>query len=134
MTGGPRTARPRALLVTGDPSRHRETTFALARRGMTMVEAQNDSEVEHALALRPLLVLVDLTSRAALSRGTVARINRLRGRALVMALHEGTLGSAAHAYADLSVDGFCLAGGEGAGSLSEFVPGPDRAGSWQHVH
>ena len=89
--------------------------------------------VTRALAQQPWIVLVDLTHRATLSDRTIEHINRLRGRALVVALHSGSLDSASLAFSDLSVDGYCRADAGGPASLATYTAWPVGLGS-QSVH
>lgn len=115
--------RPTALLVSRDPALHREACDALGRRGIHLRYALDDVEVTLGLAEDPALVLVDLTHRARLSPRTVERINRLRGRAFVLALHHGRLDEASTAFANLSVDGYCEAAFASSAPLGALLPG-----------
>lgn len=115
--------RPTALLVSGDPAVHHEACAALDRRGVRMRFALDDVQVTLGLAEQPSLVLVDLTHRARLSERTVDRINRLRGSAFVLALHEGRIEDASSLYANLNVDAYCHAGAACAGPIAAALPG-----------
>jgi hypothetical protein len=53
------------------------------------------------------VILVDLVHGAGLTREMVVALNRRRGQAIVVALHEGSLGPALGATSDLVVEGFC---------------------------
>ena len=131
--GHPSPSGPIALLVSGDPERFRDTATAFSRRGVLMRFAQDDRGVTRALAKRPWLVLVDLTHRAVISDRTIEHINRLRGRALVVALHSGSLDSESLAFSELSVDGYCRADAGGPASLATYTAWPVGLGS-QSVH
>ena len=120
---------PTALLVSRDPGRLRDTATVLGQRGVRIRFAHDDHGVTRALAHRPWLVLVDLTDHAPLSDRTIAHINRMRGHALVVALHSGSIESAGHALADLSVDGFCRADERGHASLASYTDGSTATAS-----
>jgi hypothetical protein len=58
-------------------------------------------------ALRSDVVLVDLIHGTGLTSAMVSRLNRRRGRAMVVALHEGWLEPPGGEVAGLAVEGFC---------------------------
>jgi hypothetical protein len=53
------------------------------------------------------VILVDLVHGAGLTRTMVAALNRRRGQAIVVALHEGSLGAGLDEASDLVVEGYC---------------------------
>lgn len=114
--------RPTALLVSRDPAVHHEACVALGRRGIHLRFALDDVEVTLGLAERPALVLVDLTHHAHLSARTVERINDLRGRAFVLALHQGRLEETSSSFENLSVDGYCEAGQASTAPFAALLP------------
>ncbi len=58
----------------------------------------------------PDLILVDLVHGPGLSLEMIAALNRRRGRAKVVALHEGSLEAGFRSAPGLAMDGFCRLG------------------------
>ena len=114
------------LLLSARPEAHDEMVNAFRRRGIT-VHAPHPCLPRRAIGGHPDVILVDLVHGAGLSREMVMALNQRRGRAMIVALHEGALGPRPGEAADLVVEGFCrctdwrpllraLAGPAGAGA------------------
>lgn len=95
------------LLITALPEAHDLMVSSLRRRGIEVSIAHGGSAALRRLGRGPSVVLVDLVHGAGLDRTAVSRINRARGRSLIVALHAGGFGQFQGAVEDLSVDGFC---------------------------
>ena len=95
------------LLITALPEAHDCLVSSLRRRGIEVSVAHGGNAALRRLGRGPSVVLVDLVHGAGLDRTSVSRINRTRGRSLVVALHAGGFGHFHGAVEDLSVDGFC---------------------------
>jgi hypothetical protein len=93
------------LLLSVLPEAHRELVHALRVHGIT-VRAPHSRAPRRAFGGRPDVILVDLVHGTGLTREMVAALNRRRGRAMVVALHEGVLGPRPD-EASLVVEGFC---------------------------
>ena len=98
------------LLFSALPEAHEEFMHALTRLGIPVAVARNPLRAMRGLRRAPVVVLVDLVHGAGLSRAAVQRLNRERGRSLVVALHQGGFGAFHDELANLNVDGFCRAG------------------------
>ena len=98
------------LLFSAVPEAHEEFLHALAERGIPVAVARNPLRAMRGLRRSPVVVLVDLVHGAGLNRAAVQRLNRERGRSLVVALHQGGFGAFQNELANLNVDGFCRAG------------------------
>lgn len=105
-----RAASLEVLLLSRAPEAHQEFLRALTERGIPVAIVRDPRQALHDLRRTPVVVLVDLVHGAGLDRSSVARLNRERGRSLVVALHQGALDDALDELAELSVDGFCRAG------------------------
>ena len=96
------------VLLSALPHAHEEIVRTLRLRGLTVRVPRLGAPLR-ALSRRPGVILVDLVHGAGLTREMVVALNRRRGPAIVVALHEGSLGSALDATSDLMVEGFCRA-------------------------
>jgi len=94
------------LLLSAWPEAHREMVNALRLNGIT-VRAPHPRAQRHAFGGHPDVILVDLVHGAGLTRELVAALNHRRGRAMVVALHEGVLGRRPDEASELVVEGFC---------------------------
>lgn len=99
-------ARGEVLLLSVLPEAHREMVHAMRSNGIT-VRAPHHRSPQRAFGGRPDLILVDLVHGTGLTREMVAALNRRSGRAMVVALHEGVLGSRRDEASELVVEGFC---------------------------
>jgi len=97
------------LLLSESPLYHRDGLLALRRRGLRVRVARGKHQALRRLLQSPAMVLVDLASSTPLDGEVVARLNRMRGPTMVLALHEGRLGDGLGEMANLNVDGFCRA-------------------------
>lgn len=103
------TRRCQVLLLSAIPQAHDGLLHSLAERGITAYAVRGGREAEGWLRRGPDLVLVDLVYGTGVDHKSVEAINRHRGRALVLALHDGEFG-AFQDVSELNVDGFCRAG------------------------
>ena len=103
------TATREVLLLSAWPEAHENLVRLLAANGIPVAVSRCPQRALRGLRRAPALVLVDLVHGAGLDRHAVARLNRSRGRTLVVALHEGGFGAFQAEVADLNVDGFCRA-------------------------
>ena len=94
------------VLLSAQPDAHQLMVRTLRRRGVR-VRIPGTRAPLRVLGGTPDLILVDLVHGAGLTREMVATLNRRRGQAIVVALHEGSLAPAPDATADLVVEGFC---------------------------
>ena len=94
------------LLLSVLPEAHREMVHALRLNGIT-VRAPHPRVPRRAFGGHPDVILVDLVHGAGLTREMVAALNRRRGRAMVVALHEGVLRPRPDEASELVVEGFC---------------------------
>ena len=94
------------VLLSVFPEAHAALVQALRSRGV-LVRVPLPDEMTRALAGSPDVVLVDLVHGTGLTRGLVSRLNRRRGHAMVVALHEGGLEPRGNEIAGLAVEGFC---------------------------
>ncbi len=115
------------LLLSESPMQHRDGLLALRRRGLQVRVASGTRQALRRLQQAPAMVLVDLSSSSALDGEVVARLNRMRGPTMVLALHEGRLGDGLGEMANLSVDGFCRA--HDWHPLERIAPVPGQAAS-----
>jgi hypothetical protein len=99
-------ARGEILLLSVLPEAHREMVHAMRSNGIT-VRAPHQRASRRAFGGRPDLILVDLVHGTGLTREMVAALNRRSGRAMVVALHEGMLGSQRDEASELVVEGYC---------------------------
>jgi hypothetical protein len=88
------------------PQAHAALVQALRSRGVVM-RVPLPHEMPRALGSSPDVVLVDLVHGTGLTPAMVSRLNRRRGRAMVVALHEGWLEPPGGEVAGLAVEGFC---------------------------
>jgi hypothetical protein len=95
------------LLITALPEAHDLMVSSLRRRGILVSVAHGGNAAIRRLGRGPSVVLVDLVHGAGLDRSAVSKINRSRGRSLIVALHAGGFGQFHGAVEELSVDGFC---------------------------
>jgi len=95
------------LLITALPEAHDLMVSSLRRRGILVSVAHGGTAAIRRLGRGPSVVLVDLVHGAGLDRSAVSKINRSRGRSLIVALHAGGFGHFHGAVEELSVDGFC---------------------------
>ncbi len=94
------------LLLSAAPDAHGLMVQTLRRRGIRVSIPAPGAELR-ALDGGPDVILVDLVHGTGMTRDVVARLNRRRGRGIVVALHEGALDRAPDAAADLVVEGYC---------------------------
>jgi hypothetical protein len=97
------------LLLSRFPEAHEELLRALELRGIPVAVVRDPTRDLRDLRRHPGVVLIDLVYGAGLDRSSVERLNRERGRSLVVGLHHGALDDALGELADLSVDGYCRA-------------------------
>jgi hypothetical protein len=99
--------RPAAVvLLSAFPEAHAALVQALRSRGV-LVLVPRPHEMPRALRGSPDVVLVDLVHGTGLTHAMVSRLNRRRGHAMVVALHEGWLEPRGSEIAGLAVEGFC---------------------------
>ena len=98
--------RGEVLLLSARPEAHDEMVRAFRGCGIT-VRTPRPWRARRAFAGHPDVILVDLVHGAGLTREMVAALNRRRGRAMIVALHEGALGPRPGEASDLVVEGFC---------------------------
>jgi len=96
------------VILSALPDAHEAIVRTLRLRGLTVRIPRSGAPLR-ALSRRPGVILVDLVHGAGLTREMVVALNRRRGQAIVLALHEGSLGPALGATSDLMVEGFCRA-------------------------
>lgn len=94
------------LLLSARPEAHREMVHACRLNGIR-VHAPHPQAPRLAFGGHPEVILVDLVHGAGLTREMVAALNRRRGRAMVVALHEGVLRPRPDEASELVVEGFC---------------------------
>jgi len=94
------------VLLSALPDAHEAMVRTLRLRGVTVRVPRSGAPLR-ALGRHPDVILVDLVHGAGLTREVVAALNRRRGQAIVVALHEGSLGPGRDETADLAVEGFC---------------------------
>ena len=94
------------VLLSALPDAHEAIVRTLRHRGVTVRVPRSGAPL-HALGRQPDVILVDLVHGAGLTREMVAALNRRRGQAIVVALHEGSLGPALEETSELVVEGFC---------------------------
>jgi hypothetical protein len=94
------------LLLSAFPEAHAALVRALRSHGV-VVRIPRPSQTRRALGGSPDVVLVDLVHGTGLTRAMVSRLNRRRGHAMVVALHEGWLEPRGGEIAGLAVEGFC---------------------------
>ena len=94
------------VLLSAFPDAHEAIVRTLRHRGVT-VRVPRSGAPPRALGRRPDVILVDLVHGAGLTREMVSALNRRRGQAIVVALHEGSLGPALDETSELVVEGFC---------------------------
>src|SRR6516164_3808304 len=97
---------PEVVLLSAFPQAHAALVQALRSRGVVM-RVPLPHEMPRALGSSPDVVLVDLVHGTGLTPAMVSRLNRRRGRAMVVALHEGWLEPPGGEVAGLAVEGFC---------------------------
>jgi len=105
--GSPIPGGHRVLLLSPAPQAYGAVVRVLENRGIGV-------HVAHPTRPLPILdgldlILVDVAHGPGLDRARVAALNRRRGGAPVIVLHEGSLAADAAAEADLAVEGFCRA-------------------------
>jgi len=100
-------SRCRVLLLSAAPEAYSSMLDVLHARGITAKAACSPQDASRLIHHHPTTVLVDLVHGAGVDEATIETINRLRGRALVLALHAGGLGEFYEKISDLNVDGFC---------------------------
>jgi hypothetical protein len=94
------------VLLSAFPDAHQAIVRTLRLRGVTVRVPRSGAPLR-ALGRRPDVILVDLVHGAGLTREMVAALNRRRGQAIVVALHEGSLAAGLDETSDLVVEGFC---------------------------
>lgn len=94
------------VLLSAMPDAHEAIVRTLRLRGLTVRVPRSGAPLR-ALSRRPGVILVDLVHGAGLTREMVTALNRRRGQAIVVALHEGSFGPAQDPTSDLAVEGFC---------------------------
>ena len=94
------------VLLSVFPQAHAALVQALRAHGV-VVRIPRPHEMPRALGSSPDVVLVDLVYGTGLTRAMVAQLNRRRGHAMVVALHEGWLEPPGSEIAGLAVEGFC---------------------------
>ena len=98
---------PEVLLMTTCPAAHAGLIRTLRGKGVRVRVARRADRGVELLDVAPVMVLIDLANSVGLDRGAVERLNRSRGRSIVVALHQGDLRDVVGEMEDLSVDGFC---------------------------
>jgi len=98
---------PEVLLMTTRPAAHAGLIRTLRGKGVRVHVARQAERGVELLEASPVMVLVDLANRVGLDRLAVERLNRSRGRSIVVALHQGDLRDVGGELEELSVDGFC---------------------------
>ena len=94
------------VLLSAQPDALAPMVRTLRGRGVT-VRIPSSGAPLRVQGGSPDVILVDLVHGTGLTRDMVARLNRRRGQAIVVALHEGSLEPAPDVAADLVVEGFC---------------------------
>lgn len=94
------------MLLSAQPKAHAVMVRTLRRRGVK-VRIPSSGAPLRVQGGRPDVILVDLVHGTGLTRDMVATLNRRRGQAIVVALHEGLLEPTPDVAADLVVEGFC---------------------------
>ena len=94
------------LLLSAYPDAHELMVRSLRRRGVR-VRISSAGAPLRVLRERPDVILVDLVHGTGLTRDMVATLNRRRGQAIVVALHEGSLEPVPGVASELVVEGFC---------------------------
>lgn len=94
------------VLLSALPDAHEAIVRTLRLQGLTVRVPRSGAPLR-ALSRRPGVILIDLVHGAGLTREMVAALNHRRGQAIVVALHEGSLGPALGATSELVVEGFC---------------------------
>lgn len=94
------------VLLSAQPAAHQLMVRTLRSRGVN-VRIPGSRARLRVLGEAADVILVDLVHGAGLNRDMVATINRRRGRAIVVALHEGALEPAPDATSNLVVEAFC---------------------------
>ena len=118
------------MLLSALPGAHEGMVRSLRSRGIP-VRVPRAGAPLRAWRRRPDVILVDLVHGAGLTRSLVTALNRRRGRALVVALHEGSLEPGRGAAADLVIEGFCRSA-EWERLLVALSPRPDLTGASLH--
>lgn len=94
------------MLLSAQPDAHQLMVRTLRRRGVRVRIPAFGAPLREP-GRGPDVILVDLVHGTGLTRDRVAALNRRRGHAIVVALHEGSLEPGRDATADLAVEGFC---------------------------
>lgn len=97
------------VLLSALPDAHEAIVRTLRRRGVRVRLPRSGTPLR-VLGRNPDVILVDLVHGAGLTREMVAALNRRRGQAIVVALHEGSFGPAMDEISGLAVEGFCRYG------------------------
>jgi hypothetical protein len=97
------------VLMSALPDAHEAIVRTLRLRGVT-VRVPRSGTPPRALGRIPDVILVDLVHGTGASRAMVAAINRRRGKAIVVALHEGSLDPGQKETFGLVVEGYCRYG------------------------
>ena len=97
------------LLLSAFPEAHAGIIRAL-RLDRFRVRAPRPPRIERLELGSADLVLVDLIHGPGLSRAMIRTLNRRHGRAMVVALHEGSLDPGLRVASDLAIEGFCRPG------------------------
>ena len=94
------------LLVTGKPQAHEDLLLALHSRGVRAHCTSHSEGLAGLVARTPAVVMVDLVHPPTLTLAARRTLQRLRGRVLLLALHEGRLDHVDGELGELPVDGY----------------------------
>ena len=99
-------ARLDVLLVTGRPQTHEELLLVLRARGVLARCTARSERLPGLLAQSPAVVMVDLVHPPALTVAGRRSLEGMRGRVLLLALHQGRLDHVDGELSELPVDGY----------------------------